>query len=130
MVETLQLVDVVGPLVRYLTASVGVPFSGETPSTVPTSYGRVQILAGGSRVETIDSQPLLVRVWSDTQKHAWELARRTHDELAGLVGVQIDGVFILDLELTFPAWFPDPDTRGASFVFNATITSQAQTLSQ
>lgn len=130
MAETLQLVDVVGPLVRSLTAAVGVPFSGETPSTVPTSYGRVQIVAGGSRVDTIDTQPLLVRVWSDTQKHAWNLARNTHDHLATLVGTKVEDLFILDLELTLPAWFPDPDTRGASFVLNATVTSQAKTLSQ
>lgn len=121
----LLVADAVGALVKVLTSAAGAPFSTETPSTVPTRYGRVQHLPGDRTDLVIDEQNFLIRVWAESAYQAWLLARTAQAVVCGLEGSIAHGVMFLAAEATLPAWFPDPDTRGPSYLFTATLTTEA-----
>lgn len=119
------IADALGALVTHLTSVMGVPFSSETPTTVPEVYGRVQHLTGTRSDLVIDSQPFHVRVWASTAYNAWITAAQARDVICALEGVEVGGVLFLAAEADLPAWFPDPDTTGASYIFTATMTTEA-----
>lgn len=117
--------DVMGALVRHLTDATLVPFSTETPTTVPSEYGRCQHLTGYRSSLVLDSQDVHVRVWAATARRAWLLARVAHAAVIDTEGRTVHGVHVLSASATMPAWFPDPDTRGPSYVFTATLLTEA-----
>lgn len=121
----LLVADVLGALVSHLTSATGVQFSSETPSTVPARYGRIQHLTGTRDSLVLDTQSYHIRVWGPNAFSAWDLARRAHGSLCAVEGQTVQGVLLLDVEADLPAWFPDPDTRGASYLFTATLTTEA-----
>lgn len=123
--EVLLIADALGAVVNHLTNVLGVPFSSETPTTVPEVYGRVQHLQGTRADLVLDTQPLHVRVWASTAYNAWITAQQAHAVICALEGVTVDGVLFLAAEADLPAWFPDPDTSGPSYIFTAIVTTEA-----
>lgn len=123
--DVLLVADALGALVTHLTSVMGVPFSSETPSTVPEVYGRVQHLNGTRADLVIDTQSLHIRVWAPSAYNAWITAQQAHAIICALEGVTVGGVLFLAAEADLPAWFPDPDTSGPSYIFTATVTTEA-----
>lgn len=123
--DVLLIADALGALVTHLTSVMGVPFSSETPSTVPEVYGRVQHLQGTRSDLVLDTQPFHVRVWAPTAYNAWITAQQAHAIICALEGVTVGSVLFLAAEADLPAWFPDPDTSGPSYIFTATVTTEA-----
>lgn len=121
----LLVADALKALVTLLASATGVPFSSETPTNVPSRYGRVQHLIGTRDSLVLDTQNFHVRVWGLSPHDAWDLARHAHGAVCGSEGTTVAGVLINAAEADLPAWFPDPDTGGASYIFTATLTTEA-----
>lgn len=68
--------DIIAELQAYLSDALGVPVSSELPPVLPKEFVTIK-RTGGVRVGIRNDTPqVAVRVYSDTEVNAWELAKR------------------------------------------------------
>ena len=112
-------------LIAHLATATGKPWSTRVPRERPALFGRLS-RSGGGRANLGQARPtVLIECWANDADAAFDLASDTYDALDSLP-YQDDplprSVYVAEVELTDPVYFPDAVSGCPRYQFIATLT--------
>lgn len=102
--------------------AITVDVATRVPNPRPASFIRVNRI-GGVQINMVQERPIiLIECWGATETAAWLLCMTAHEALEGRDPLEVNGVELMDREVTSPVNYPDPSTSSPRYQFQLQTT--------